>query len=54
MLLCDHIAVIAGGRLSPPMAVKDATVAQIGLLMGGAPASTERESAKGEAAVAQV
>ncbi len=35
MLLCDRIAVIAGGRLSAPMEVKLATVEQIGLLMGG-------------------
>ena len=43
-LLCDRVAVIAGGRLSPPMAVKDATVEQIGLLMGGA-AIEEKERA---------
>jgi simple sugar transport system ATP-binding protein len=35
MLLCDRIAVIAGGRLSAPTDVKLATVEQIGLLMGG-------------------
>ncbi len=34
-LVCDRVAVIAGGRLSPPVAVKDATVERIGLLMGG-------------------
>jgi general nucleoside transport system ATP-binding protein len=56
MLLCDRIAVIAAGRLSPPMPVKDASIAQIGLLMGGA-AHGENEPAKaalakGEAVVA--
>jgi simple sugar transport system ATP-binding protein len=35
LLLCDRIAVIAAGRVSPPMPVKDATIEQIGLLMGG-------------------
>lgn len=35
MLLCDRIAVIAGGRVSAPIDVKLATVEQIGLLMGG-------------------
>jgi general nucleoside transport system ATP-binding protein len=34
-LLCDRVAVIAGGRLSAPMAVREATIEQIGLLMGG-------------------
>ncbi len=34
-LLCDRIAVIAAGRLSEPMNVKDATIETIGLLMGG-------------------
>jgi simple sugar transport system ATP-binding protein len=43
-LVCDRVAVIAGGRLSPPVAVKDATVEQIGLLMGGA-AIGEKERA---------
>jgi general nucleoside transport system ATP-binding protein len=33
--LCDTMAVINQGRLSAPMAVKDADVEQIGLLMGG-------------------
>jgi general nucleoside transport system ATP-binding protein len=41
-LICDRVAVIAGGRLSPPVPVKDATIEQIGLLMGGmAPALEE-------------
>ena len=52
MLLCDRIAVIAAGRLSPPVPVKQATVAQIGLLMGGTHASAEGETARKEAAIA--
>ncbi len=35
LLLCDRIGVIAAGRVSPPMPVKDATIERIGLLMGG-------------------
>jgi simple sugar transport system ATP-binding protein len=35
LLLCDRIAVIAAGRVSAPMPVKEATIEQIGLLMGG-------------------
>lgn len=35
LLLCDRIAVIAAGRLSAPMSVKEATIETIGLLMGG-------------------
>jgi simple sugar transport system ATP-binding protein len=34
--LCDRIAVIAGGRLSPPRPRADTTVAEIGILMGAA------------------
>jgi len=34
-LVCESVAVIAGGRVSPPVSVKNATVEQIGLLMGG-------------------
>jgi simple sugar transport system ATP-binding protein len=34
-LICDRVAVIAGGRLSPPMPVREASIEQIGLLMGG-------------------
>jgi simple sugar transport system ATP-binding protein len=41
LLLCDRIAVIAAGRVSAPMPVKDATIEQIGLLMGGATATEE-------------
>ena len=33
--LCDTLAVINGGRLSPPMKVSEADVHEIGLLMGG-------------------
>ena len=45
MLLCDRIAVIAGGRVSAPIDVKLATVEQIGLLMGGSRAATvEKET----------
>lgn len=35
LLLCDRIAVIAAGRLSAPLHVKEATIETIGLLMGG-------------------
>ncbi len=38
LLLCDRIAVIAAGRVSEPMAVKEATIERIGLLMGGSEA----------------
>ncbi|MGD1036021.1 MAG: ABC transporter ATP-binding protein [Roseiarcus sp.] len=37
-LVCDRVAVIAGGRLSPPTPVEKATIEQIGLVMGGAAA----------------
>jgi simple sugar transport system ATP-binding protein len=43
LLLCDRIAVIAAGRVSPPMPVKDATIEQIGLLMGGGKAPETEE-----------
>jgi ABC-type uncharacterized transport system ATPase subunit len=33
--LCDRIAVLAAGRLSAPMPVKDVTIERIGRLMGG-------------------
>ena len=45
MLLCDRIAVIAAGRMSASMPVKDATVAQIGLLMGGTGMPAEEDAA---------
>jgi simple sugar transport system ATP-binding protein len=35
-LICDRVAVIAGGRLSPAIPVQEATIEQIGLVMGGA------------------
>lgn len=41
LLLCDRIAVIAAGRLSAPMAVGDATIEDIGLLMGGTDTTTQ-------------
>ncbi|MGE4480275.1 ABC transporter ATP-binding protein [Acidocella sp.] len=41
LLLCDRIAVIAAGRLSEPMNVKDATIETIGLLMGGTQAGMQ-------------
>jgi simple sugar transport system ATP-binding protein len=41
LLLCDRIAVIAAGRVSPPMPVAAATIEQIGLLMGGSQAAAE-------------
>ena len=37
-LICDRIAVISQGRLSPPMPANGTTVGEIGLLMGGEPA----------------
>jgi simple sugar transport system ATP-binding protein len=33
--ICDRIAVMAGGRLSPPRNVSDTNAAEIGLLMAG-------------------
>jgi simple sugar transport system ATP-binding protein len=39
LLLCDRIAVIAAGRVSAPMPVKEATIETIGLLMGGSAAA---------------
>jgi general nucleoside transport system ATP-binding protein len=47
-LICDRVAVIAGGRLSPPVPVKDATIEQIGLLMGGVVAAPAKEHALGD------
>ncbi|MDE2576909.1 MAG: ABC transporter ATP-binding protein [Rhodospirillales bacterium] len=38
-LLCDRIAVIAGGRLSAPMPVAEASIERIGLLMADADAA---------------
>ncbi len=33
--LCDRVAIMAGGRLSPPRPAGEVTMAEIGLLMGG-------------------
>jgi simple sugar transport system ATP-binding protein len=41
LLLCDRIAVIAAGRVSPPIPVKEATIERIGLLMGGSETAPE-------------
>jgi simple sugar transport system ATP-binding protein len=43
LLLCDRIAVIAAGRVSQPIPVKEATIEQIGLLMGGSTQPAEAE-----------
>ena len=52
--ICDSLYVIANGRLSARIAVRDATVAQIGELMGGAAANgatdIAAEQQSGEAA----
>ena len=40
-LLADRIAVIAAGRLSEPIPVREVTLERIGLLMGGVAAGTE-------------
>jgi simple sugar transport system ATP-binding protein len=45
LLLCDRIAVIAAGRVSAPMPVQDATIEQIGLLMGGTHAQEDTKIA---------
>ncbi len=44
LLLCDRIAVIAAGRVSKPIPVKEATIEQIGMLMGGGVAATPEEA----------
>jgi simple sugar transport system ATP-binding protein len=38
-LLADRVAVIAAGRLSEPIPIREATIEQIGLLMGGVSAA---------------
>ena len=43
--ICDRLAVIAQGRLSPARAVRDTNAEEIGLLMAGAAASTDRGTA---------
>jgi ABC-type uncharacterized transport system ATPase subunit len=45
LLLCDRIAVIAAGRVSKPIPVKEATIEQIGLEMGGSAAQAEEPHA---------
>jgi len=47
-LVCDRVAVIAGGRLSPAIPVKEATIEQIGLVMGGATAKDASAAAARE------
>jgi len=44
-LLADRIAVIAAGRLSPPIPVREASLERIGLLMGGVAAAAPGETA---------
>jgi simple sugar transport system ATP-binding protein len=44
--VAHDIAVIAGGRLSPPQPVEAVTVEQIGLLMGGDPSATPPATSK--------
>jgi simple sugar transport system ATP-binding protein len=46
--LCDRIAVIAGGRLSPARPVGEVSIEEIGLLMGGTPVGGNRATARGE------
>jgi simple sugar transport system ATP-binding protein len=48
--LCDTIAVMAGGRLSPKKPIKDVTTAEIGVLMGGVHEATAGASGGMEAA----
>ncbi|MGA8031452.1 MAG: ABC transporter ATP-binding protein [Casimicrobiaceae bacterium] len=49
MEICDRLAVIAQGRLSPPRPVRDTTAAEIGLLMAGATAASAAAPARGAA-----
>lgn len=39
--ICDFIAVLSGGRLSPPKPTRETTVEEVGLLMGGRMAAQE-------------
>ncbi len=39
--ICDFIAVLSGGRLSPPKPTRQTTVEEVGLLMGGRMAAQE-------------
>jgi simple sugar transport system ATP-binding protein len=43
--IADRITVIAGGRLSPAKPMAEVTMAELGLLMGGAQFATERKDA---------
>jgi simple sugar transport system ATP-binding protein len=56
LALCDTLAVINEGRLSPPMAVSGADIEEIGLLMGGVhgdgPAGGQAQTGAGHAAQA--
>ncbi|HET9019258.1 MAG TPA: ABC transporter ATP-binding protein, partial [Acetobacteraceae bacterium] len=46
--ISDHIAVLSGGRLSPPRRTRETTVEEVGLLMGGRMAGSETaRAAKG-------
>jgi simple sugar transport system ATP-binding protein len=54
LLLADRIAVIAAGRLSEPIPVGEATIEQIGLLMGGVSASAEPTPPAKSAATSKV
>ena len=51
--ICDALYVIAGGRLSARIPVREATIAMIGELMGGAPGTSPDASAEAEAGHAQ-
>jgi general nucleoside transport system ATP-binding protein len=42
--LCDRIAVIAGGKLSPARPVREVSVEEIGLLMGGSTMAAQGEA----------
>jgi simple sugar transport system ATP-binding protein len=52
-LLADRIAVIVAGRLSEPIPAGQATIEQIGLLMGGVSATSETPSAAQPSAAEQ-
>jgi simple sugar transport system ATP-binding protein len=52
LLLCDRIAVIAAGRVSAPIPVREATIETIGLLMGGDHAAGETAEAEQNAVTA--
>jgi len=50
--ICDRIAVLHGGRLSPPMPTAGTTVEEVGLLMGGMPAALTGPAAAAATAAA--